>query len=62
MLKRINYISCVIGAILLGLGICSPALGRVNNNANVLVSAGLILVCLGLWADHIKELKDKRRH
>ena len=61
---NINTISCGIGAILLSLGICRPALGKVNNDANVLVSVGLFLVCLGLWSDHIKEVKErnKRRH
>lgn len=40
------------GAIMLAVGVCSPAAGSVNNHASSLVFLGLALVVSVLWADY----------
>lgn len=61
-MKNINGISCVIGAIMLALGITSPAIStKVNAEASTLVFCGLLLVVVGLWSDHIQHLKERSR-
>ena len=51
-----NSIGSLIGAVLLVLGVASPALGRVNEHAPNLVFFGLALIVLTVFRDMYKDL------
>ena len=46
----------VLGAVLLSLGVASPALGRVNEHAPNLVFFGLALIVLTVFRDMYNDL------
>ena len=56
----LNNISITLGSALLAIGICSPAMGKVNEHSPMLVMFGLVLVVFTLYTDHCKDKKSRR--
>lgn len=52
-------IAIYLGTTMLAAGICSPALGSVNNHAVTLVFMGLALVVTALYVDHRADKKER---